>query len=336
MGVMRMFDIERVKNVVIEFTVPFAFDVLNSSKQDHKGKPYLVVINGIPAQLRFERIYNENSTIENFTIAPFSKIESDRRGFISKSKIQVWFDKQMIESLSIEPSLLRIQPGQFYAHAIKYVNKFICDYRMITDTYWMREISSCELMGYLYALIDQDGNESKCWLPIGSHEVHFNGGNEYELSTEQEDKLRQYLLNDINNLSRELYFGILDNYERMEYNIALIQCATLFEFFVYSELRKRFSNTKMDKMTKKDCGCHIGIQQVCEVGLKEHVNFDFGATEEFVLLKQHVISVRNKIVHGTRLEMITISECEAAIDATMKAINLFRERIAKISEPETV
>jgi hypothetical protein len=122
----------------------------------------------------------------------------------------------------------------------------------------------------------------------------------------------------------------------MEYNIALIQCATLFEFFVYSELRKRFSNTKMDKMTKKDCGCHIGIQQVCEVGLKEHVNFDFGATEEFVLLKQHVISVRNKIVHGTRLEMITISECEAAIDATMKAINLFRERIAKISEPETV
>ena len=79
----------------------------------------------------------------------------------------------------------------------------------------------------------------------------------------------------------------------------------------------------------KGTPCHVGIQRVCEVGLKKHLSFDFGETKEFCLLKQHVVSVRNKIVHGTRLEMITKIECEAAIEATMNATNYFTEKIKR-------
>ena len=127
------FNIDKLKNIILQFNIPMAFGVLNCMKPTDKGKPYLLAINGIPAKIHFDRIYEFRYKNEGFQLAPFSKIAEDRGGMLSHCSVQVWFDSQTFNSGKIDKSVIRIMPEQFIDLSIKYLNKFIRTYRLVTN-----------------------------------------------------------------------------------------------------------------------------------------------------------------------------------------------------------
>ena len=58
-----MFDANNLKNVVLEFKIPFALDLEDSFNKQDLGTGYKIDIDDVPVMIRTKRNYNENSTI---------------------------------------------------------------------------------------------------------------------------------------------------------------------------------------------------------------------------------------------------------------------------------
>ncbi len=69
---MSEFNIDRLRNIVLQMKLPIAFDVLNSLDSNDTGEPYIVVINDIPSRIHFRRIYDFRYK-EEFGMAPFPR-----------------------------------------------------------------------------------------------------------------------------------------------------------------------------------------------------------------------------------------------------------------------
>jgi len=290
-------------------------------KPSDKGKPFLVVIDDIPAKIHIERIYEYRYRDEGFQLAPFSKIEEDRGGMLSHSNVQVWFDSQTFDSGKIDKSVMRLLPEQFIDLSILYRNKFIKSYKLVTNEYWLRPLILSDIFNVHYVLVDTDGNKEFVEeIMTSPHPVKFNGGKEFQLPAESEDLLRKILLSDSYDFGKEFLLNLSDNLSLGYYNITLVQAVTFFEYFVYSSLKQKLSKTKLDKIKKKeDCGCMVGISEVCERGILEHFDVDFGSTDEFDALKNNALKYRNLIVHGELLESIDKEKCEKAIESVRNA-----------------
>jgi len=145
-----------------------------------------------------------------------------------------------------------------------------------------------------------------------------------------EDNFRSCLQSKYYDLQKELELNIRDNFNLGYYNIALLQSVTSFEYFINSNLKTklRLSNTKLNQIKKKeDCGCMVGISEICQRGLKKHFDVDFGNTEEFENLKNDALSHRNKIVHGELLESIDKETCKKGLKAVETAKEYLIETI---------
>jgi hypothetical protein len=149
--------------------------------------------------------------------------------------------------------------------------------------------------------------------------VEFNGGKEFVLPNQDEDLLRNILVSDVYDFGKEFLLNLNDNLSLGYYNITLIQAVTWFEYFVYSHLKQRLSKTKLDKLKKKDCGCMVGISEVCERGFLEYFDVDFGNTDEFRCLKENALKYRNLIVHGELIERISKEACQKALESVHDA-----------------
>jgi hypothetical protein len=150
--------------------------------------------------------------------------------------------------------------------------------------------------------------------------VEFNGGKEFQLPEKDEDLLRNALMSDIYDFGKEFLLNLSDNLSLGYYNIALVQAVTFFEYFVYSSLKQKLSKTKLNKIKKKkDCGCWVGISEVCERGILEYFDVDFGRTDEFKALQNNAFRYRNQIVHGELIESIDNEQCEKAIESVRNA-----------------
>ena len=315
------FNIDKLRNVILQFKIPMAFDVLNCMKPGDNGKPFLVAIDGIPTKINIERIYEYRYRDEGFQLAPFSKIEEDRGGMLSHSNIQVWFDSQTFDSGKIDKSVIRILPEQFMDLSIKYLNKFIKTYKLVTSEYWLRPLVWRDIFSVHYVLVDTDGNKEFVEEMITApHQVQFNGGKEFQLPEETEVFLRNMLLVDNYDFGKEFLLNLSDNLSLDYYNISLVQAVTFFEYFVYSSLKQKLSKKKLDKIKRKEgCGCMVGISEVCERGIQEYFNVDFGGTDEFEALKNNALKYRNQIVHGELLESIDREKCDKAIESVRNA-----------------
>lgn len=285
------FEIEKLRNVIVEYKIPMSFDLQNCIKEGDEGKPFLVVIDNIPARISIERIYEFRYKNEGFHVAPFSKIEEDRGGMLSHSKVQIWFDSQTFDSGKIDKDVIRIIPDQFIDLSIGYINEFIKKYKNITNEYWLRPIIKKDIFNVQYVLIDTNDNKEIVSILISSHHiVQFNGGEEFKLDEEIEDYFRGCLQSKSYNFQKELRLNMLDNFNLGYYNVALLQSVTIFENFIYSNLKTKLSKKKLNKIKKKeDCGCMVGISEVCQRGLKEYFDVDFGNTEEFENLKNNAL-----------------------------------------------
>ncbi|MDL1976348.1 MAG: hypothetical protein LWX55_16575 [Deltaproteobacteria bacterium] len=323
------FEIEKLRNVIVEYKIPMAFDLQNCIKEGDEGKPFLVVVDNVPARIRIERIYESRYKNEGFQVAPFSKIEEDRGGMLSHSKVQIWFDSQTFNSDRIDKDIIEILPDQFLYLSIEYINKFIKTYKNITNEYWLRSIIKKDIFNVQYVLIDTNNNKGIISILIPSHHtVQFNGGNEFKLNEENEEIFRASLQSNYYNFRQELNLNMLDNFSLGYYDVALLQSVIIFENFIYSNLKTKLSNTKLDKIKKKeDCGCMVGISEICQRGLKEYFDVDFGSTEEFENLKDNALKYRNLIVHGELSENIDKETCEKGLEAVKITIDYLVEKI---------
>lgn len=323
---MSKFNIDKLKNVIIQLKLPVSFDLLDSFTKEDKGKPYIIQIDNIPAKIHFKRIYDFR--YKDDMGMPFSKMDEDRSALLSYSQIQVWFDHQMIESDRIDKKIISIFPEQFVDISIEYLNKFINIYRSISNSFWIRNVVLKDIFNYQYLLLDTEGQNQIVTTHIPPHHfVEFNGGKEFELEEKDEDLLRYYLLEDYYGFKDDLVSSMMDNFHLGRYNIALIQSATIFENFIYSELSKILNKTKLDKIKKKpECGCMAGISEVCSRGIMEYFKFDFGATKEWDDVNKYMLKFRNKIVHGELIKSISRNECEKAILAVKASQELLLEK----------
>jgi hypothetical protein len=323
------FEIEKLRNVIVGYKIPMAFDLQNCIKEGDEGKPFLVVVDNIPARISIERIYEFRYKNEGFQVAPFSKIEEDRGGMLSHSKVQIWFDSQTFNSDRIDKDIIEIIPDQFINLSIEYINKFIKTYKNIANEYWLRPIIKKDIFNIQYVLIDTNNNKGIVSILIPHHHtVQFNGGKEFKLNEEIEECFRASLQSNFYNFRQELILNMSENFSLGYYNVALLQSVTIFENFIYSNLKTKLSNTKLDKIKKKeDCGCMVGISEVCQRGLTEYFDVDFGSTEEFENLKDNALKYRNLIVHGELLESIDKETCEKGLKAVEIAIDYLVEKI---------
>ena len=313
------FSIDKLRNVILQFKIPMAFDVLNCMKSTDIGKPYIVTMNNIPAKIHFERIYGYRYTDEGFAIAPFSRMQEDRGGMLSYSNVQVWFDSQTFNSGSIDKSLIRLLPEQFIELSIAYVNKFIKIYKLLTGSFWLRPIIRTDVLSFHCVLVDTNGNQERIDQLI-SHLVEFNGGDEFRLPDDIEPLFRNALVSDDYDFGGEFLLTLSDNRSLGYYKIALVQAVTFFEYFVYSSLSSALSKNKLDKIKKKEgCGCMVGISEVCERGIQEHFGVEFGDTAEFKSLRDNALKYRNQIVHGELLQSIDKETCDKAIESVRNA-----------------
>jgi hypothetical protein len=156
------FNIDRLRNIILQFRIPMAFDVRNCMKKDDQGTPFMVVLNNTPAKVHIERIYEFRYRDDGIQLAPFSKIEEDRGGTLSHSRVQVWFDSQTFDSDSFDKSIIRLGPDQFIDLSIDYLNKFIKTYKLVTNEYWLRPIIRKDIFNIQYILVDTDNNKEVC------------------------------------------------------------------------------------------------------------------------------------------------------------------------------
>ncbi len=324
---MEKFNIDKLQNIVVQFKLPLSFDVLDSIGNEVKGEPYLINIDNIPAQIRFKRNY-ENRWRSGVEFGSYSRIDEDRSGILSYSFIQIWFDNKMIDSYKINKKDISLLSNQFIDLSIEYLNKFINIYRRISNQFWLRNIVRKDIFDFDYYLVDSNDNKQQTIKISSNGPIHFNGGKEFELEKNDDQLLRTLALKPYYGFKDEMISLMLDNFHLGRYNLALTQGTTLFENFIHTELKRTLSNTKLDRIKKKqDCGCMVGISEICTRGLREFYNYNFETTKEWQDIKELVLKPRNKIVHGEILENIERSQCEKALIAIKVAEKLLIEKI---------
>jgi hypothetical protein len=314
------FNKEKVKAVVTQMRLPVSFDVLNTLAPEGTKKPYVVVHDSLTCLIHFRRVYETRfqssaARIEGNTV----KTDQDRTSNYSHSIIQFWFYTDVIDSDRINKDLLFIIPEQFLILSLDCLNTFIHHYKIVTGEFWLRPMIAKDVFNFDYIIFDENDNRQQIWGFAGGHVLHFNGGKEFKLEDKQESELRERLISDRYDFRSEVYYQMIDNYELGNFNNALIQSVTLFENFVYSNIADQLSRTKMNKFKKKECGCLVGISEMCTRGLFQLFQFDFEATPEWQIFRDNCLRLRNKIVHGQIIKPITKDECKVAIDSSMAA-----------------
>ncbi|MGE5398612.1 MAG: hypothetical protein ACM3MK_13890 [Chitinophagales bacterium] len=315
-----MFDPEKLKNIIVTFMLNFPLNLKDCYEANDEGEPYLVVIDGNTAKLYVKRHYQCANTFNGAELAPFSRIEQDRYGLMSKTEIQMWFDRQTLDSIILEQSEMYSLNQKIFELTIEYLNNFINKYRRVTRHFWIPSVRENDIISYRYIQLDQNG-ETQTSSVICTQSTQFNGGDQFCLSDEQEFALRNQLANNTDDLQDDLRLSIHNNFEQGHYNFAIIQCAILFENWVYSRLNDKLSKTKLKKIEQKDSsGCMSGIFEICTKGLKDVLGLDFGTTNEFNDFHTNVLRIRDELVHGEILEPVSHDQCHKAIVTTLIAL----------------
>jgi hypothetical protein len=323
------FDKNKLNNICIQFRIPFPIDVLNSLKVEDAGTPYIVIIDNVPCEIKFERIYDFKYKAEGTDIL-FSKMDEDRSGILSHMIVQIIFDTRIIDKVNIDKETIIVQGHIFLNESVIYLNKFIQAYKHVSEQFWIRQIVKQEILIYHYILRDSEGNHA--WSEVlfpqpGPLQCSNDGG--FELGKKKDDILRRNIQANFFNFRNELAFNAKDNLSLGNHNVALLYSVIKFENFVYANLKNQgVSNTKIDKFKKKDCGCLDGINEVCRKGIKEWFKVDFEETDEYKNLIEY-ITIRNNIVHGKIDYNIDFETCSNGINAFKLAEEFLIENIFK-------
>jgi hypothetical protein len=261
-----------------------------------------------------------------FSDNQFYKMDEDRNTLLSYMEVQIWFDSKMIESEQVDNDKIRIFPEQFLDISLKYLNKFINIYSSLTGVFWIRRMVKKDIFSFTYMLDDTDKNLEIIQIPFGEDNIINFASKPFEL--EQDKELRHHLIHSNYSWENDMVSMLNNSYKLGMYNIALTQLAILFENYIYTNLKKHLSNTKLDKIKRKEkCRCLVGISEICSRGINEHLKYDFGATPQWENIKNNLLKYRNLIVHGEQIEEISKEDYLKAQKAHQEAIKVLDKNV---------
>ena len=313
---------------------------LKDSITDRSNSPFkLSLLNGSDVVFRFKRIYADKLPLHNIKMPPKGRIDFDSFGQLSRSIVEITFSPQQINSTKYAALTNNEERHSFLSEEARcFLGIFIKKYTQVTGQFWVRTISKTELLSYDIETFSTTMIKTK--LNVNMTAMIDTREESHYISRDDEHRLIKAMKQPHSSKVMQLLLSAQSFLLYEENELAIVQCALAFEMFIYRNLEIAVkkgitSKTKVNKSKKKDkitdgCNCHVGIQQICENGMKSMLDIDFGSTVEFSEIRDDVIKLRNLIVHG---EDITIDNITAqkAINATKKALEYLEIEFDKIS-----
>ncbi|AEX21751.1 hypothetical protein VEJY3_06285 [Vibrio sp. EJY3] len=317
-----------IHGIYINFLSFVPFDVADSHLFEGKQNAYRVSENGSIVEIRFQRIYQQQPGIYAISYAPGGKLDVDRYGQLSRTNVTVCLTPKILESNGIEESDLTNGKATdiLLELALRYFSRFTDAYRESTGQFWVSVPSKSEVVSCLIQVQYFSGEAIDIMSPLLAP-VNFSGGKGHFISPEQDRVLRAKFGSGEKDQVSQLLLSAQGFEHSEQYELVIIQCAIAFEFYIYNRINELTSKTQIKKQTKKpECGCHTGVNQLCETGLKALFKVDFGATDQFTHLSENILKVRNRIVHGDSTVSVTKTAATEAISVTKQAIDWLENR----------
>jgi len=315
-------DFSSIHGIFINFLSFVPFDVANSHTPRGKDNAYRVYENDSAVELRFQRVYKQQPGMYPISYAPGGKLEVDRYGQLSRSNVIVCITPKILNFHGItEQEFIDGEATHILLElALHYFSRFIDSYMEATGQFWVSVPSKSEIVSCLIQIQYYSGDAIDIKSPLIAP-VHFSGGKGHFINAEEDKVLRDKFNSGQKDQVTQLLLSAKDFEHREQFELVIIQCAIAFEYYIYNKINKLTSKTKIKKHTKNpDCGCHSGVNQLCETGLNALFNIDFGSTEQFQNLSQKVLKIRNRIVHGDNHVTVGKTEAAEAISVTEAAI----------------
>ncbi|MBI4298798.1 MAG: hypothetical protein HY666_03465 [Chloroflexi bacterium] len=220
-----------LKNVVVTFDLPFVLRLIDSVHLDSRPtdyQDYIFPLGGVPAMLRFEK---KVRSLPGIQVA----IE-DRRGVLTYSVVQVWFDQQFFKVNEVQTNY-QVHTELLKQAAITYVNRFLDLYRDITGCYWIRPVHEEEVP--IFHMLGIRGDSTR--IPFAYSTVGTGVGLGSQLPSAQDNQLRAQLVSgEVPDPLQRLAFVISDLMTGEDYWSAALAIEILFEAKVARMLRVAF------------------------------------------------------------------------------------------------
>lgn len=140
-----------LRNLVVNFDLPFVLRLADSIEK--KSVPegyehYIVHLGELPAMLRFQKKVRDLGGVQIAT--------EDRRGLLSYSTVQVWFDRKAFLHLPIRANYRERAP-EFLHLALAFVNRFVDVYRTVTGSFWLQTVRARDVASVTFIGLGEDG-----------------------------------------------------------------------------------------------------------------------------------------------------------------------------------
>lgn len=234
----------------------------------------------------------------------------------------------------------------FISLAVDFVNKFLANYRAITERYYISYITPAVIQNFIIHSTYQDGevrvqtyatDQSVLDIPdeasilddavnIMDATLHGMGGS---ISEEKDQLLRNVLeAGRLPPILMELDLEVQNKLDLREWRLAVLEAAILFETYLNTLLRNTFKKLGLEEEAienkfLKDVknGIPLSCTAIAKKLVLEALDFDFEATDEFDAWALHTRDLRNDIVHGKKF-IVTESEARLACDSVKNATEL--------------
>lgn len=296
-----------LKNIIIQFEIPYHIQVKDSFKNNKNGRFY-PVIEDIPAEIRFK-----SNVEDSGGIAIAGTAAGDRHGNLGYSSVQVWFDNQFIESMPEEfedgppaPDSLMFhmgpttgETGYLIENAITYFNKFIQSYRHVSKFYWVKSLAPHEITRFQIVKKHEDGREETQTQFVTKSALKSG-----PLSDELLANIRRFTTQGLPEmLFYELILDAEDKIDRGEYNSAIVDSATMFEIWIKSVFevvaqKNGFSEEEAKEMITKggDSDEYLSPKNI----IMDHfpsLGYELEKMDCFEDWDENTRKVRNMVVH---------------------------------------
>lgn len=326
-------EVTHPEKYVIEFTGPYSFMVPNSFDEEHSEAAYSVVIDEIEAEIRFGGSQGGRSAFQGNGGASFPR---DRHGLLLNQKIQVHFSKDYISDLPDdieEPVYKDLMLGSRTAglhkrliyDSIRYYNRFIECYKVMTESYWMRSVNPNEIVNSTLRKVEDGEVIEETGIGLSGGMLHMG-----IITPQKDSNLRKNLQEDNDvTISRKLDLEIQDKIDLGEYTIAVIYSKQLFIFWTRREYKKMLLTMGRSGQQAKDRMWDNGRDQYDNIKtIYQNIDSDVGLeikdSQEWELWVKYCYNLRNELVHEGR----RANELDAiyAYYYTQKAMEDFKRR----------
>ncbi len=303
-----------LKNVVVTFDLPFVLRLIDSVHLESRPadyQDYIFPMGGIPAMLRFEK-----------KVRPLPGIQiamEDRRGVLTYSVVQVWFDQQFFQAYGVQTNYQE-HAELLKEAAIAYANRFLDLYRDVTGFHWIRPVPEQEVPIFNMLGIRRDGTR----IPFAYSTTGTGVGLGSQLPSAQDNQLRAQLVSGGSpDPLQRLAFVVSNLMTGEDYWSAALAIEILFEAKVAGMLRRAFqtrglSESQIDRKFVNSSGNPRSITNLLTTYIPKLTVSTLNAHSPLGLRYQKWCAaardLRNDIAHGKKIS-ISKRQARDAIDS---------------------